>query len=172
MVSVGTLQGAAIIEAIKESGIEFVVALPDITTSQGLLLPIAQDPNLRLIRVAKEDEGVSICAGLSLCDKRAVLLMQNTGLLDSINSVRGTAVEFEMPVCMIVGLLAKEPDVAPTESSRYGVRITEPILDAMGVEHHLIEQPQDVAKIGPAIDNAYATSSPVVLLIGRRLEQS
>ena len=172
MVSVGTLQGAAIIEAIKESGIEFVVALPDITTSQGLLLPIVQDPNLRLIRVAKEDEGVSICAGLSLCDKRAVLLMQNTGLLDSINSVRGTAVEFEMPVCMIVGLLAKEPDVAPTESSRYGVRITEPILDAMGVEHHLIEQPQDVAKIGPAIDNAYATSSPVVLLIGRRLEQS
>ena len=170
MVSVGTLQGAAIVEAIKQSGIEFVVALPDITTSQGVLLPIAQDPNLRLIRVAKEDEGVSICAGLSLCNKRAVLLMQNTGLLDSINSVRATAVEFEMPVCMIVGLLGKEPDVAPMDSDRYGVRITEPILDAMGVEHHLIEQAQDVAKIGPAIDNAYVTSSPVVLLIGRRLE--
>ena len=172
MVSVGTLQGAAIIEAIKQSGIEFVVALPDITTSQGLLLPIAQDPDLRLIRVAKEDEGISICAGLSLCDKRAVMLMQNTGLLDSVNSLRGTAVEFEMPVCMIVGLLGKEPDVAPTESGRYGVRITEPILDAMGVEHHLIEQPQDVEKIRPAIENAYAKSSPVVLLIGRRLEQS
>ena len=57
MVSVRTLQGAAIVEAIKQSGIEFVVALPDITTSQGVLLPIAQDPNLRLIRVAKEDEG-------------------------------------------------------------------------------------------------------------------
>lgn len=170
MVSVGTLQGAAIVEAIKQSAIEFVVALPDITTSQGVLLPIAQDPNLRLIRVAKEDEGVSICAGLSLCNKRAVLLMQNTGLLDSINSVRATAVEFEMPVCMIVGLLGKEPDVAPMDSDRYGVRITEPILDAMGVEHHLIEQAQDVAKIGPAIDNAYVTSSPVVLLIGRRLE--
>ena len=172
MVSVGTLQGVAIVEAIKQSGVEFVVALPDITTSQGLLLLIEQDPNLRLIRVAKEDEGVSICAGLSLCDKRAVLLMQNTGLLDSINSVRGTAVEFEMPVCMIVGLLGKEPGVAPMESDRYGVRITEPILDAMGVEHHLIEQAQDVAKIGPAIDKAYETSSPVVLLIGRRLEQA
>ena len=172
MVSVGTLQGAAIVEAIKQSGIEFVVALPDITTSQGILLPITRDPSLRLIRVAKEDEGVSICAGLSLCNKRAVLLMQNTGLLDSINSVRGTAVEFEMPVCMIVGLLGKEPNVAPMESDRYGVRITEPILDAMGVEHHLIEHPQDVAKIAPAIDKAYDTSSPVVLLIGRRLEQS
>ena len=171
MVSVGTLQGAAIIEAIKESGVEFVVALPDITTSQGILLPITRDPSLRLIRVAKEDEGVSICAALSLCDKRSVLLMQNTGLLDSINSVRGTAVEFEMPVCMIVGLLSKEPGVAPMDSDRYGVRITEPILDAMGVEHHLIEQPQDVAKIGPAIDKAYNTSSPVALLIGRRLDE-
>jgi len=171
MVSTGILQGSAIVEAIKQSGIEIVVALPDITTSQGVLLPITRDPSLRLIRVAKEDEGVSICAALSLCDKRSVLLMQNTGLLDSINSVRGTAVEFEMPVCMIVGLLSKEPGVAPTESDRYGVRITEPILDAMGVEHHLIEQPQDVAKIGPAIDKAYDTSSPVALLIGRRLDE-
>jgi sulfopyruvate decarboxylase TPP-binding subunit len=56
-----------------------------------------RDPSLRLIRVAKEDEGVSICAALSLCNKRSVLLMQNTVLLDSINLVRGTAVEFAMP---------------------------------------------------------------------------
>ena len=53
MVSTGTLQGSAIVEAIKLSGIEFVVALPDITTSQGVLLPITRDPSLRLIRIAK-----------------------------------------------------------------------------------------------------------------------
>ena len=66
MVSIGTLQGSAIVEAIKQSGIEFVVALPDITTSQGILLPITRDPSLRLIRVAKEAEGVAICAALPI----------------------------------------------------------------------------------------------------------
>ena len=56
MVSIGTLQGSAIVEAIKQSSIDFVVALPDITTSQGILLPITRDPSLRLIRVATIQE--------------------------------------------------------------------------------------------------------------------
>ena len=56
MVSIGTPQGSAIVEAIKQCGIDFVVALPDITTSQGILLPITRDPSLRLIRVATIQE--------------------------------------------------------------------------------------------------------------------
>jgi len=52
------------------------------------------------------------------------------------------------------------------QSKRYGVRIVEPILDAMGIEHHLIEDSEDIEKIVPAIDGAYARSGPVVLLIG------
>ena len=60
------IRGADIIAAIKRSGIATVVALPDIVTSDGVLWPIARDPALRLIRVCKEDEGVSICAGLAL----------------------------------------------------------------------------------------------------------
>ena len=49
---------------------------------------------------------------------------------------------------MMVGLLEKEPDVRPRQSKRYGVRIVEPILDAMGIEYHEIEEDADVAKIG------------------------
>ena len=164
------LRGSSIISVIKAAGIEFVVALPDIITSDGLLWPIDRDSDLALVRVSKEDEGISICAGLSFCDKRAILLMQNTGLLDSINSVRGTAVEYALPICMVVGLLGKEPNVQPKDSSRYGVRIVEPILDAMNVEHHLIESPSSIKKIRPAIDRAYERSSPMVLLVGQRLE--
>ena len=96
------------------------------------------------------------------------MLIQQTGLLDSLNAVRGVAVEYALPICMMVGLLQKEPGVAPTQSRHYGVRIVEPILDAMGVTNREIEEEADVAKIRPAIDDAYAQSRPVVLLIGRR----
>ena len=89
-------------------------------------------------------------------------------MLDSINAIRGVAVEYALPIVMMVGLLEKEPDVRPRQSKRYGVRIVEPILEAMGVEYHEIEQESDVAKIKPAIDHAYANSKPVVLLIGQR----
>jgi sulfopyruvate decarboxylase TPP-binding subunit len=162
------LRGSSIIAEIKTSQVEFVVSVPDITTSEGLLRPLSQTTTPRLIRICKEDEGIGICAGLAYTGRRSLLLIQQTGLLDSINAVRGVAVEYGLPICMMVGMLEKEPDVPPRQSKRYGVRIVEPILDAMGIAYHEIEGDADVAKIKPAIDNAYAQSRPVVLLIGRR----
>ncbi len=160
------LNAAGIIAAIKQAGIRFIVALPDRTTTEGLLKPMMKDPDFQVVQVCKEDEGLSICAGLYSSGHRALLLMQYTGLLDSINALRGVAVECKNPVCMMVGLLGKEPGVPPTQSRRYGLRIVEPVLDAMEVSHELVETNRDIAKIGPAIEKSYADLAPVVLLIG------
>ena len=162
------LHGANIIAAIKASGVEFVLSVPDIVTSAGLLRPIASDPSLRLIRVCKEDECIGIASGMHYTDRRALVLIQNTGFLDSLNAIRGVAVEYKQPICMMIGLLAHEAERLPTQSGSYGVRIIEPICDAMGIPHHLISQDADVAKIKPAIDKAFADSFPVAFLISRR----
>jgi sulfopyruvate decarboxylase TPP-binding subunit len=162
------LSGQSIIQQIKAARIDFVVSVPDITTSEGLLRPLAKETNPRLIRICKEDEGIGICAGLSYTGKRGLLLIQQTGLLDSINAVRGVAVEYNLPICMMVGLLEKEVGVLPRQSKRYGVRIIEPILDAMGIAYHEIEHQPDVAKIRPAIEECFDKSKPVVILIGQR----
>jgi sulfopyruvate decarboxylase subunit alpha len=161
------LSGGSIIAAIKASGIEFVLSVPDIVTSSGLLAPIAQDKKFRLIRVCKEDECVGIASGLSYSDRRALILIQHTGLLDSLNAIRGIAVEYRQPICMMVGLLQHDPDFEPRSSPRYGVRIVEPILDDMGISHHLIRTDADIGQIQPAIDKAYRESQPVAFLIGR-----
>jgi sulfopyruvate decarboxylase TPP-binding subunit len=162
------LNGPRIIAAVKEAGVAFVLSVPDITTSEGLLRPIAQDEEFRLVRVCKEDEGIAIAAALAHCGKRALILIQHTGLLDSINALRGVAVELKQPICLMVGLLEREPNVPPRQSARYGVRIVEPILDAMGIAHHLIETDADAGKIAPAIEDAYREQRPLALLIGRR----
>ncbi len=162
------LRGADIIAALKQARIEYVVAVPDITTSDGLLWPISRDPDLRLLRVCKEDEAVSIAAGLSFGDKRALVLIQNTGLLDSINALRAMACEYGLPICSMVGLQGKEPELQPADSAEFGVRIVEPLLDTLGMEHHLLQESADVAVIAPAIDAAYRTPKPVAFLVGRR----
>ena len=163
-----SIRAADIIKELKRAGICFIVAVPDRTTSERLLKPMLGDPDLRVVQVCKEDEGVSICSGLYCTGRRALLLIQYTGLLDSINALRAVAVEGQNPICMMVGLLGKEPGVPPTGSKRYGLRIVEPILDAMGIEHDLIESFGDAAKIAPAIELAYARSQPVALLVGRK----
>lgn len=162
------LSGQSIIAEIKAARIDHVISVPDITTSEGLLRPLAKMSDPRFIRICKEDEGVAICAGLSYTGKRGLLLIQQTGLLDSINAIRGNAVEYSLPICMMVGLLEKEVGVPPRQSKKYGVRIVEPILEAMGIAYHEIEEQGDVAKIRPAIDQAFTESKPVVILIGQR----
>lgn len=160
------LSAQRIIAAIKSAGIRFIVALPDRTTSEAVLKPMLRDSDFQVVQVCKEDEGLSVCAGLYSAGHRAVLVMQYTGLLDSVNALRGVAVEGKNPICMLVGLLGKEPGVPPTQSKRYGLRVVEPVLDAMEVKHTLIETNDHVEQIAPAIEGAYGTSSPVVMLVG------
>ena len=163
----GSLSGGAVIAAIKAAGIEYIISVPDIVTSDGLLWPIVRDADLKHIRVCKEDEGVSICTALSYCGKRALLLIQNTGFLDSINAIRAIAVEYDNPLCMMVGLQGKEPGVRPTESNKVSVRIVEPMLDVMGIEHYLLQTTSNAEAIGPAIEAAYREDHPVCFVIGQ-----
>jgi sulfopyruvate decarboxylase subunit alpha len=159
-------RGSAILAALKTAGVDFVVALPDIVTSDGLLWPLARQKDIRLVRVCKEDEGIGICAGLGFAGKRSVLMMQQTGLLDSVNALRAVGVEYEQPIAMIVGLQGKEPGVLPSKSAKVSVNAVEPILDALGVDHVLVETQADEALVAPAIARAFENSRPVCVLIG------
>ena len=166
--AVEQLSGGAIIQAIKDAGVEYVLSVPDLHTSYGLLMPIADDPDLKLIRVCKEDECLGISAGLSYADKRALILIQYTGFLYAQNAIRAMAAEQKKPMCLMIGLLGKPPGVLPKNSKRIGVRAVEPYLDFMGIPHQLVETDADVPVIAPAINDAYENEHPTALLIGRR----
>ena len=159
--------GQAITAALKKAGIEFIISVPDIVTSDGLLWPISKDPDFKLVRVCKEDEGVSICGAMSYNNTRALLLMQQTGLMDSLNAIRAIGVDYQLPICMMVGLQGKEPELKSAESSSYGVRIIQPILDAMQINYRVIEEPEDVQHICEDVESAYRSSSIFVFIIAR-----
>jgi sulfopyruvate decarboxylase subunit alpha len=164
------LRGSVIIDEIKKAGVQYVLSVPDLHTSAGLLRPIAQDPDFRHIRVCKEDECFGNAAGLTYGPRRSIILMQYTGFLYAANAVRGVACEQKLPICFMIGLLGKEPGVPPTQSGKFGVRIIEPILSAMGVRQTCIETDADAPRISACIDEAWRESRPTAILIGGRPE--
>ena len=107
----------AIVEQFKQSRVEFVAGVPDKMTAR-LTELIERDSSFTFIPLCKEDEGVSICSALSLADRRAVLIIQHTGFMDSINSIQAVPTDFRQPLVMIMGLLNKEPGIRPKESKR------------------------------------------------------
>ena len=164
----GVLHGAKIIEAVKQAGIEYVLSVPDLHTSKGLLFPIAGDQDFKLVRVCKEDECLGIAAGLSYGNQRSLILLQYTGFLYAMNAIRAVGCEYKTPAVLMIGMLGKEPGVAPQDSKRFGLRIIEPILDTLGIPHFHIETDADIAGIVPAINKAYETPFPTAILIGGR----
>ena len=139
-------------------------------TCDGLLWPISRDPELTLVPVCKEDEGVSICAALSYCDRRAVLLVQHLGFLDSVNAIRVMSMEYELPVVMILGLQGLEADRTPSQSDKLSVRMVEPICQSMGLDYEILFDESDVDVVEPGINRAYERSKSIAIFIARSPE--
>ncbi|MDH7799715.1 MULTISPECIES: decarboxylase [unclassified Beijerinckia] len=163
-------RGSSIIAQVKKANVQYVLSVPDQHTSVGLLHPIAADPDLKLVRVCKEDECFGIAAGLTYGNLRSLILVQYTGFLYAVNAVRGVAVEQKLPMCFMVGMLGKEPGVPAMEAKKFGLRLVEPILDAMGIQHTTIETEDDVPKISGLIEAAWRDSRPQAILLGGRPE--
>jgi sulfopyruvate decarboxylase subunit alpha len=161
------LSGRVLIDAIKNAGVDYVLSVPDLHTSQGLLKPIAEASGLNLIRVCKEDECLGISTGLAYGDIRSLVLIQYTGMLYAMNAIRALACEQSQPICMMVGLLGHDGGSA-RQAKRFGLRIIEPILDVLGIEQHLIDSDADAPIVTEGIRKAYENSRPIALLVTRR----
>lgn len=161
------LRGASILNALKGAGIEYVISVPDLTTSEGVLRPLAKDTHLKLVRVCREEEAIGICAGLLAGGKRAAILIQYTGFMASMNAIRAIAMEYRQPICMLVGLLFADAPEDPRQSVNYGVNRMIPLIEALGMPYRLARNDDEAAAIAPALTHAFERSEPLTVLITR-----
>ena len=91
----------AIFDALKDKGIDFIVSVPCVNLSK-LLNMIDEDDDIIHVPVTREEEGIGICAGAYLGGKRPAILMQNSGLGNSINALKSLTELYEFPLLMIM----------------------------------------------------------------------
>ena len=91
----------AIYNGLKDAGIDFIVSVPCVNLSK-LLDMIDEDETITHIPVTREEEGIGICAGAYLGGKRPAILMQNSGLGNSINALKSLTELYEFPLLMIM----------------------------------------------------------------------
>ena len=91
----------AIYDGLKDIGIDFIVSVPCVNLSK-ILNMIDDDTEITHIPVTREEEGIGICAGAYLGGKRPAILMQNSGLGNSINALKSLMELYEFPLIMIM----------------------------------------------------------------------
>jgi sulfopyruvate decarboxylase subunit alpha len=164
---VSQANSGVVYEALKASGVRLVSALPE-TWLVHLIRMAEDDPEMILVRLAKEEEGVGISMGAHFAGISSALLMQNHGLLQSVNGIVSGAMLYKMPLLLMIsdrGHLG-ERDPWQTEGGRY----TRRVLDALNIVHDELSRPEEVApKVASALTLAHASLAPVALLMTRSL---
>lgn len=156
------LSPETVLAELKKNGVTHVVWLPDSETNW-LYLLMKAEPSLTLVAVSREGLAFSIAAGLSVGGRTPVILIQNTGLMESGDSLRGWALGLDIPVVLMVGLRGW---------TRHGVTVdtaavyTEPFLNAFGVKYYLVENDADAPRISVAFEEAKKARRPVAVLVG------
>lgn len=91
----------AIYNGLKDAGIDFIVSVPCVNLSK-LLNMIDEDPEIIHVPVTREEEGIGICAGAYLGGMKPAILMQNSGLGNSVNALKSLIELYEIPLIMIM----------------------------------------------------------------------
>src|SRR3546814_16714437 len=91
----------AVIRGLKKAGVSVATYLPDSLLKE-LYPALDADADIRTIPVTNEGEGAAIAGGVFLSGKRAVLVMENSGLRAATEPLARMGLGAGIPVVMIM----------------------------------------------------------------------
>ncbi|MEZ5334703.1 MAG: sulfopyruvate decarboxylase subunit alpha [Methanolobus sp.] len=153
----------AIFKGIIDAGIDFIVSVPCANLKE--LIPMVDEaPGIIHLPVTREEEGVGICAGAYMGGKKPVMLMQNSGLGNSINALASLNQLYKIPLLMIVSHrgVEGEPIVAQVPMGE----LTSKLLDTMDIPYFMPQKGVDPSElIVKAWTEASEKKTPVAVLL-------
>ena len=164
---VSTENSKLVYDALKGAGISVMSALPE-TWLVHLIRMADDDPEMILVRLAKEEEGVGISAGAHFAGRKSAMLMQNHGFLQSINGIVSLAHLYRIPLLMVISYRGHlgERDAWQTQ----GGMSTEPVLRSLGIPFYALADPLTLGRrVRDAQTLAESSLHPVALLLSREL---
>ena len=146
----------------KANDIRLVVHVPD-AALVGLIRACDADPDIDVLQLTREEEGVGILSGAYLGGVRGALLMQSSGLGNCINALGGLPMAYRIPFLILITPRGRLSEFNPSQVP--AGRAVPKILDALGIETATMERSDEVATIvDQAIYSAFSTGQPVALI--------
>lgn len=160
----------AVVEGIEAIGPEFVLHLAS-STLKLVLAHFIDGPGARpgrlVFAMPREEEGVSVAAGLALARRRSVLIFQDNGIGNMLTALLTFPQAYHLPILGVVarrGGLGEYNSMIHTVSER-----AEALLDAAGVRWFQLDARTPISDWAATIERAArfadATHRPVFVLV-------
>lgn len=155
-----------VVDALKKQNITHAIGVPD-NGSARIYELLREEQEIDVITVTREGEAFAIAAGLYVGGKKPLIIIQNTGFLESGDAIRGTVINMQVPVVVFIGYRGynnRDTDGKWVDSA---ATFLEPTLQAWNLPYQLMITDDDIGCIGWAYRYSAETSLPtVVLLVG------
>lgn len=151
-----------IYKGLKNAKIDFIVSVPCANLKK-LLKLIEEDDEIIHIPVTREEEGFGICAGAYMGGMKPAILMQNSGLGNSVNVLASLMKLYNFPILMIISHRGTFGEAV------YGQipmsKATTKVLDSLDIRYHNVINPNESEEI---VEKAWKLSEiseePIALL--------
>jgi sulfopyruvate decarboxylase subunit alpha len=157
------IDSRAVQAELRENKVTHVVGVPD-NGSRALYERLRTDPQIRLISVVSEGEAFAMASGLFLGGANPLVLIQNTGLLESGDAFRGTAFNMGIPLVMIIGYRGYESMQPGADRIDTAATFFEPTLKAWNIPYHIMRSTAECFLISTAFSQAADASLPVAVI--------
>jgi sulfopyruvate decarboxylase subunit alpha len=149
-------------DQLRESRLDFFVSVP-CTLLDELIALVANDREIFHTPVTREEEGIGILAGAALAGKRPAILMQNSGLGNSLNALCSLVNCYRLPIILVISHRGSRGE--KIEAQMPMGRATERLLEAAEIPCHVVSDTRQLAAAGQVIDSSFEESIPSALLL-------
>jgi sulfopyruvate decarboxylase alpha subunit len=155
-----------VFDALLRAGVRQVGYVPDAGHAR-LIERAHAEPDVNAVVLTTEEEGVALAAGAWLGGQRAVLLMQSSGVGNTINML-SLPLNCRMPFLTLVTMRGEWGEFNPWQVPMGAA--TPAVLQAMGVQVRRADHAADAAPtVAAAAALAFDSLVPVAVLFGQRL---
>lgn len=160
---------AATVAEIERLGFTHALVIPD-SESRLLVEALEASPRLDVISPCREGESIAIAAGLWTGGAKPLLVIQNTGLMESGDALRGCGVGPAVPLRMLVGWRGYAEAVAGKLPIDSAYPYTEPLLAAWGIPTWWLVSDADLGVIETMDARAAESLFPAAVLCCNRFK--
>ncbi len=152
---------------LKAHDVRLIAHIPDQVLAP-LIRRIEADDFFEVVRLTREEEGVGILSGGYLGGLRGALLMQSSGLGNSVNALGGLPISYQIPFLLIVSPRGRLSEFNPSQVPM-GQAVPK-VLDALGIETVILERQEGLAEqLDQSAKTCFSTSRPLALIVSTLL---
>jgi sulfopyruvate decarboxylase subunit alpha len=149
---------------IQALGFTHVLLIPD--SESRLLYDAVRSSALPLITPCREGESIAIAAGLWTGGRKPLVVLQNTGLMEAGDALRGCGLGPKVPLRLIVGWRGYAGAMAKRTPIDSAYTYTEPLLGAWGIPCWHLMSDADLPVLATMDRTAEETSQPAAVVTG------